>query len=290
MSDKTKAIIVILVGAFISGAISSVTKIGLLKIPPFSFSFVRFLISSLCLLPFLTHFKIKLDRNFLLLVIVSILPVLNIVFFVLGVRTTTASISQMLYAGTPILVGILSYFIIKQRLSLKRWLYIFLGLVGVLYVILIPLISRKSLYSGDLTGNLLITLGVIIYSFYVVYSKKFQTKYSPVVITAVFIFLSTLIFFLLSVTEINNQWWNHLSPSSVYALIYISIFGTVLSYILGQYAIKFGGPVIASLTLYLQPIFAYISAYFLLGEKLTMELAAGTVIVFISIFLLSLKK
>ena len=52
MTDKTKAIFVILLGSIIGGAVSSVTKIGLVKIPPFSFSFIRFFIASTLMLPF----------------------------------------------------------------------------------------------------------------------------------------------------------------------------------------------------------------------------------------------
>ena len=57
MTDKTKAILVIVVGSIIGGAVSSVTKIGLVKIPPFSFSFIRFFIASTLLLPFFLKAK-----------------------------------------------------------------------------------------------------------------------------------------------------------------------------------------------------------------------------------------
>src|SRR3989338_1746182 len=109
MSNKTKAILAILIGSVLGGAVSSVTKIGLVKIPPFSFSFIRFFIASICLLPFFLRTKIKFDRKFQSLILLSLLPTLNVALFVLGIKTTTASISQMLYAGTTILVGVLGY-------------------------------------------------------------------------------------------------------------------------------------------------------------------------------------
>src|SRR3989338_11305855 len=114
MSGNTKAVLIILVGSIISGAVTSVTKIGLVKIPPFSFSFIRFFISSLCLLPFYLKAKVKIDKNFHFLILLSLLPTLNVALFVNGVRFTTASIAQMLYAGTPILAGIFSYLLYKE--------------------------------------------------------------------------------------------------------------------------------------------------------------------------------
>lgn len=292
MSNKTKAILIIVIGSLLGGAVSSVTKIGLVQIPPFGFSFVRFFIASLCLLPWFLKSKTKFDKSFLSLMLVSILPVVNIAVFVLGIKTTTASIGQMLYAGSPILVGLISYFILKNKLSFKRWLFIFIGLIGVLEVVLLPLLQQNSLFAGDLKGNILISIGVILYSFFLVLSKQFQKKYSPIVITSVFFFLSAIVFLFLSILEIQtgNSWYLNLQASSIYSVLYVALFATVAGYVLGQYAIKYSTPTIASLGFYLQPIFAYLSAFVLLGEQLTAGLIAGTIIVFVSVGLISLSK
>ncbi len=292
MNDKTKAILIIFIGSLIAGAVSPVTKIGLIRIPPFSFSFIRFLISSICLLPFFFNSKIKINEDFRNLLLISLLPILNIALFVLGVKVTTASIAQMLYAATPILTGISAFYLFKDRMQAKKWLSIVIGLIGVALVIFLPLIQKNSLYSGNLQGNILISLGVIVYSIYVVLSKKYQKIYSPLFITSVFIFLGTIVFLLLSLWELktSSDWLFQLKTQSVYAILYVSIFGTVLSYLLGQYAIKFGGPVLASLAFYLQPIFAYGVSYMLLGEQLTVGLLVGTILVFISIALTTYAK
>lgn len=292
MTDRNKAILIIVIGSLIGGAVSSVTKIGLLQIPPFSFSFLRFFIASIFVLPFFLKAKVKFDKAFLSLIAVSILPVANISFFVVGVKSTTASIGQMLYTGSPILVGIISFLILKNKLSAKRWLFIVIGLMGVIEVILLPLLQKNSLFAGDLKGNILISIGVILYSFYMVLSKQYQKKYSPVIITAVFFFLSTIVFLILSFIEFNSTqtWYRHLSQSSIYAVLYVSIFATVGSYVLNQYVIKYSSPIIASLGFYLVPILAYFSAFILLGENLTAGLIVGTIIVFTSVGLISLTK
>lgn len=177
MSDKTKAALIIVFGAVIGGAVSPVVKIGLKKIPPFSFSFVRFFLASLFLFPLLLKSKVKLDRSLFSLVLVSLLSTANIALFAFGIKLTTASVAQFLYAGTPIMAGIFSYFILKQRVSLKKWLFITLGLIGVFFVIFLPLIEKNSLHAGNLTGNILITIGMILWSLYFVYSKQYQRKF-----------------------------------------------------------------------------------------------------------------
>src|SRR3989344_8748412 len=191
MSDKNKAVLAIIVGSILGGAMSSVIKIAIRHIPPFSFSFIRFLIASVCLLPLFIKSKPKLDKEFTKLILLSILPTLNIALFAVGVKTTTASIAQMLYAGTPLLVGLIGYFLFKNRLSFQKWLFISIGLFGVFLVIFLPLIQKNAAFAGDLKGNLLISLGMICWSFYAVFSKEFQTKYSPLIITSMFCFVAT---------------------------------------------------------------------------------------------------
>lgn len=292
MSDKTKAIIAILAGSIISGAISPVTKIGLVKIPPFTFSFLRFFLASVVILPLYLKKIGRIDKSFLWLIALSLLPILNVALFVLGVRSTTAGVAQMLYAGTPIFAGIFAYLLLRNKLPIKKWLFILVGLAGVFLVVLLPLLEKDSLFSGDFRGNFLISIGVILYSLYTTVSKSFQKKYSPFIITSTFILLATVFFFLLALVEFkaNDPWWSSLTISSAFSILYVGIPATLIGYTLHQYAIKYGGPVLASLSLYLIPIFAYFSSFILLGEKLTMGLIIGTVLVFASVALSTYSK
>ena len=156
----------------------------------------------------------------------------------------------------------------------------------------LPIFNRESIFSGDLKGNLLISFAVVAWSLYVVMSKSLQKKFSPVVITSIFIFLSTIVFFFLGLTEISNHngWWNNMKTTSFFAVAYIALIGTVGGYLLNQYAIKLGGPVLASLSFYFAPIFGYFFSFLLLSERLTAGLITGTVLIFISVALTTYSK
>ena len=277
----------LILGAIIGGGVSSVTKIGLVQIPPFIFSFIRFFIASLVLLPFLRSEKIPKGKDLLILIGVSILPVSNVALFVVGVKLTTASIAVMLYAATPILTALFCAYFISHKMGIKKWFYILIGLIGVLLVILMPFFEKGIPFTGDFTGNILISTGVILWSLYLTYSKKLQKIYSPLIITSFFIFQAALVFFFLSLTEINslNYWWHNITLSSILSLLYITIPATVLAYLMGQHNIKLVGPVEASLTHFLMPISGYLFAFFLLGERLTTGLIIGTILIFTSIWL-----
>ena len=66
--------------------------------------------------------------------------------------------------------------------------------------------------------------------------------------------------------------------------ITIQIITPVLVYLLNQYAIKHGGSVLASMQFYLFPVFAYLSAFLLLGEQLTLGLVVGGTLALLGVY------
>lgn len=289
MSDKQKAIIIIFLVAIFGGATSTITKIGLVNIPPLSFAFIRFLIAGIVVLPFLlkTNFLKDLKR----LTPFSLLGTINIVFFILGVKMTTATISQLLYAGVPLLTAIFLFALFRERLSMRKEMGIAIGFVGVALVVLLPVIERGGKFSGDLLGNSLIGIGVISWSLYMVYSKKKLESFSPLIVTSAFIWVTCFALFPLSLTDLiaYPNWWQNLTFSGVLSLSYVSIVSTVLVYLLNQYAIKHGGSVLASMQFYLLPVFAYLSAFFLLGERLTIGLIIGGSLALLGVYITTKK-
>lgn len=290
MTNRQKAFLSIFVGALIGGATAAVTKIGLIQIPPLSFAFLRFFLALLLLSPFYITKKNVL-RDIKLLAPMSLLLTINIMLFVMGLKTTTATIGQLLYAGSPIIIGFIVHYFYKERLKIKQFLGIMLGFIGVVIVVLLPVIEKGKAFSGDLKGNLLIMGGVVLSSIYIILSKKVQRVHSPMRITFVFIFVTTIALFPFFVVDLYNgtRWIENINLTGVLSIVYISIFATIFTYLLNQYAIKHGGAVFASMNLYLVPIFAYFAANFFLGEQLTLGIVAGGTFALVGVFLTTIK-
>jgi drug/metabolite transporter (DMT)-like permease len=289
MINKQKALILILLASVLSGATSSITKVGLKDFPPLSFAFIRFLISGIIVSPFLL--KTDFFKDFKRLILFSLLGTINIVFFILGIKITTATIGQLLYAGVPILTAMFLFILFKERLTLRKDAGIAIGFVGVILVILLPVIEKGAKFSGNLVGNTLIAIGVISYSLYVVYSKKKLETFSPFVITSAFIWTTCLALFPLSLTDLVTypDWWHSVTFIGILSLGYISIFSTVVFNVLTQYAIKHGGSILASMQFYLLPIFAYFSASIILGEQLTLGLFIGGSLALLGVYIATKK-
>ncbi len=283
------ALFVIILVAFIGGASPVAAKVALKEIPPFTFTFLRFVIAFFCFLPFIRKsFSLK-KSNWKKLLFIPILSTLNIILFSYGIRLTTATISQMLYAAVPVVTAILSYFILGEKFTGRKITGISTGFMGVLIIILLPQIEKSSVFSGNLLGNLLIFAGVFFFSLYGIFSKDLHSKFSVLEITLGFIISSLVLTFPFALFELqhNPTLLLTISREALIGLFYMGIFSTAIYYGLYQYAVKRGTPLIASLTLYLQPLTTIVWASWLLGEKITSLLVVGGVFTLIGVWLIT---
>lgn len=282
-----RALLIIIMGAVVSGAMTTMIKIGLSDIPLYTFSFLRMAIALIVTIPFYLRQKVVYDKKFARLFGFAVLPFFNILFFSIGITETTASIGQTLYAAVPLITAILLMVFFKKSVPILKLFFIITGFIGTITIILLPLLQQSSAYSGTIGGNGLIFIAVLCWSIYTILSENYQKHYSPIIINAVFSLFAMVMFFILAIPELLsfNEVMQSLNGMSVMALLYVGIFGTFGGYLIHQYAIKYGGPLVASLGFYLLPITAYISSYFFLGERLTMGLIIGFIIIIVSVFM-----
>lgn len=286
MNDKQKAFFSIFAYSLLSGAMAAVTKVGLSQMPPFSFAFIRFLLATLIVAPFIWRKRKHLAQDLKTLGPFSILATLNIVFFVLGINLTTANISQILYAVIPIVVGILTHFVFSEKLSSKNTIGITVGFIGTFLVLFLPILEKGGKFSGNLTGNILLAIAVVCFSGYIVLSKKAQKTHSPFHIVSMFIILTAAALFPFFVFESISHygWWDAININSVLSISYVVLAGTISTYLLNQYSIRHGGAVFASMAFYLSPLFGFLVAFFLLGEQLTIGLIVGGALALLGVY------
>jgi drug/metabolite transporter (DMT)-like permease len=287
--ESYKSILLIFLAALLGGGNSTFTKIAVIEIPPFFFTLFRFIFAFLILLPLVINNKKFHFDSFKKILFVSLLATANVTLFVFGAKRTTATTSQMLYAAVPLIAGIFSFSLLKEKLSLKKIFGIITGFIGVVLIILLPILGQKNLFNGDLIGNLIIFIAVSLFSLYSVLSKRFQNKFTPLEITMVFILTTILVQALLIPFSLpqNNIWLVNLSVKSLLAVAYVGVIGTGIYYLIYQFAIKHSTPIIASMTFYLQPISAFLWAAILLGEKLTIGFILGAILAFVGVMLVT---
>lgn len=277
IKDKYLALIAIFVIIIIGGGTGVLTKIAEKEVSPPLFTLLRFIISLIFLLPLFLKERIKIDKNLIKLIFISLLASGNVILFAYGIKLTTANIGSTLYVFGPVLVAIFSYFILQENLNVRKIGGVLIGFFGAILIVLLPLIQNGSPFSGNLLGNSLIMIAVISFSIYSVLSKKLQNDFSPNQITTIFSLTTFVLMLLLTFNQVKNvqSQLHNLTPPAIFSILYVGILSTAVFYFLYQFAIKHGSPVLASTVLYLQPVSTFVWAFIVLGEKLTLGLIIG---------------
>lgn len=274
---------------FISGSLNSVlVKLGVREIPPITFTMLRFLIASITILPFYLKQPSKrpLRKHVWIILAQSAFFAANVGIFSVAIQFTSAVMSQVIYVFVPIVVGVISYFVFKEKFTKNKIVGSIMAFLGVLFLIEQSILKADILSLGTLHGNLLILLGVFVFSGYLLLSQKLSKLYSPITISF-FTFLITFILLMLIVPfELVNTplQMNRITIVGIGSLFGLAIFSSAIMYFLIQVGIKYSGAFTASLFQYMAPFFTAISATIVLGEKVTLPIIAGGFLIMFGVF------
>ncbi len=275
------------------GSLNSVSvKIALQSFSPMLFTFFRFLIAFVIILPFLKQYRFFDFKKSKKLYLISTFAVLNVILFAFGIRLTTIIASSIIATTIPIIVGIFTHFYLGKRYRRNEVVGAVLGLIGTMYVVLLPVISGKVNVGGSLLGNILIFGGIIPFAMYGVLTKSIHNDFSKKEITvALFLLAWTSHLLFIGVELINSRplFIAEVTTKTLVALLFSASLGTVAFYLLYQRLIARAGPLFASFFLYLSPLFSTIAAVILIGEKPTPNLMAGAALTFLGVWLYGRK-
>jgi len=289
MSNMWMGLGALFVANFIGGAFNSVLiKLGVREIPPITFTMLRFFLATIVILPFYLkeHNKGLIRKNIWSIVAQSIFFATNVGIFSVAVQFTSAIMSQVLYLFIPIIVGVLSYFIFKERFTKDKIIGSLLALLGVFLLLEGSIVKADILSLGTLYGNLLIILGAFVFSGYLLFSQKLTKIYSPVTTSfftfaITFILLAAIVPFELMVRPLQLD---KITALGIGSLLFIAIFSSAIAYFLIQLGIKKTGAFTASLFQYIGPFFTAISAMIVLGEKITLPVVLGGLLIISGVF------
>ncbi|NOX34548.1 MAG: EamA family transporter [Deltaproteobacteria bacterium] len=242
------------------------------EIKPMALSFFRWIVAFIIILPFaVPHFRkdagaIKKHLGFLFVLSVPSVAVYNSILY-LGARYTTATNIALVVATMPVMTILFSWIINREKPYFLQALGVAISLLGMLMIIAKG--SWQVLLSLSFNpGDLLIVLSIASWSLYSVLLKKRQIDISPISFLAVLIFFGTLCIFPFYIWEFITFKGFEINSVNLSIFIYLGIFPSILAYIFWNYGVKTAGASIASVFMYLLPIFTSILAYLFLKENL----------------------
>jgi drug/metabolite transporter (DMT)-like permease len=185
----------------------------------------------------------------------------NQLFFFHGLNLSSSINSGIIMATNPILVVILSFFILKEKITVGKSVGILLGTSG---AILLTLTAGTG--KGDsVLGDTFLFINAASYAIYLVIAKPLMAKYSPLtVITYVFTFgVGFILLYPPTLTEFFTTNFSVIPGDAWIKIAYVVVGVTFMTYLLTMYGLKYLSPSVSSAYIYLQPVLVMIFAYLL---------------------------
>ena len=260
--------------------------IGLQAYEPGHLALLRFLLASafMAVVAVLRGISLPNRRDLPLLLALGFFAVsLHHVALNFGQQSVSAGASSVLAQSTPLFSTLLARFVFKDRVSAWRWGCVFLGLIGVVIVVA----GDHGLGSIDAHG-LLIVLAAVSWSFYFALQKHHSRRYDGLTLVCYTVWFGTLLL-LVYLPGLVNQVIT--APVEVQlAVIGLGIFPSALAYLAWAYVLTHVDLSRATMTLYLIPPTAMAIASFALGERPTLMIVAGALVVLVSVLALNLER
>jgi drug/metabolite transporter (DMT)-like permease len=294
MQPRTLAHIAVLAVTFIYAGGFSISKIIMPSlIQPRGFILLRVVVGAILFWLFFLlkgKDKTKIDRkDFPRLILCGLFGVAtNQLFFFEGLARTTPIHAALMMLTTPILVGIMASFVLKEKFTFLKIAGIGIGLTGATMLICKGDFTKLGNMSG--LGDFFVFLNAASYAIYLIAVKPLMAKYSPLaVIRWVFLFgaLMVIPFGLGQVSDIN---WSLFELNDYWVLGYVLIAMTFLAYLWNVFAMKQLSPTVIGSYIYLQPFLASIIAILFFGEIMTWNIAQAGVLIFSGVYMVSIKK
>ena len=260
-----KAMPIIFVFLWSTGFIGA--KMGLPFVEPMTFLALRFGICVLLMVPFVLITQTQWPARWIDYIHISIGGLLmhggylGFVFLSIS-KGTPAGISSLIVGIQPLIVAALAGALLKETVSLQKWIGLLLGLAGVFLVVS----NKLSIGEGTLFGMSLSFIALVSIAAATLYQKKFCSQMNiksgnliQFAVAGVYFYLTSLLF------ETGEVIW---SGELIFALLWLVIILSLGAMTLLYMLLRTGAAANVSSLFYLTPPCTAIVAYFLFDETL----------------------
>lgn len=213
---------------------------------------------------------------------------LNMLTFFKGLSYTSPIMGAVLMCTTPMIVLVLSAFMLREKLSLKKIIGLILGLFGTAVLIL----YGKSIHNAPQAslGNLLVFINAVSYGFYLILVKKLMNKYNAFTFVKWIYTFGLLLVIPFGWQEFEAISWQIIPMSIYYKIGFIVVGSTFLTYLLNLVSMRELKPTTVAVFIYLQPLFASVFAIGLGKDEISAVKLTAALLIFTGVYLVTQNK
>lgn len=249
-----------IIATILWGATYPLMKISMQELTPGGFVFLRFFIAAIASLPILYFYRQRLNKSlFVSSAIVGLCSGATVFLQSAGIKSIPASLSAFLSGCAIVFVVILRSIITKKRPTVVDICTTIICIVG------LGLVTGGGSCVWE-TGVIYTILSALFIALHILFMDKYAKGGNAVIITLIEFSFCTL-YALGSSNEVYYK-VESLSRDVWIAVLFCAIACSVVAFSLQAYSQKFLDPTRVAMIFMLEPVFATIMSYYLIGEDI----------------------
>ncbi len=222
-------------------------------------------------------FTLPKTNVLLLAILCGVLFASDVAVWNIAIQTSSATQASLLTNLSPLWVGIISYVFLKTKPATNFWIGTAVALFG-----MAMLVGFKFFLELDFdTAFLLAVLSGVLYSIYLLVSKKVLSQMDVLSFMTISLLASTV--YLAVVCLWMNEPFSGFSDMGWYVLMIQAVVCQLIAWISISYATQHMRPTRVSLSLLGQAVLTSILAWLFLDEKITLNMIIGGLILLVGI-------
>lgn len=289
--DRRGALLTLVLANILWAGTYTAGKVALRYLSPVELNAIRFSLAALMLSPVLLRGWRRLPRDrraVLMLAFLTLLGfVLNKTFEYIGLSLSTASDVALLIATESIFTALLSWTLLRERVTAAGVSALVVGLLGVYLIIERGFAPNLGGGSGAarIVGDLLVVLSLLIEALYTVKGKSALAAVPPLLFTATTITGSLFVWLPAGAVAVAHSGWPHVPPQGWLAVLYMAAIATVAGYYLWFRGLTVVDGSAAAPLLFIQPLLGATLAILLLRDIVTWATLLGGALIGASLLL-----
>ncbi len=200
----------------------------------------------------------------------------------------SSSLAALISACSPILVFIGSLFLGLQKFSLKSLLGVVICFSGILLIFWDGL--QDLAIPEYRNGIIMMFFAILGWAGGTLFTKKMNIKSENISLNLVYQFLFAGIFQIcLALLVTDNYNFEKWTSKSIAAMLYLAVFGSVITFFAFHYALTKISPIQVSILSYINTIIAIFLGWLLLDEKITIQFILAAILIICGVFIINYK-
>ena len=289
-TSTTKIILVYLLICLIWGSTWLGIRVSLESIPPLISSGFRFIVASIGIFVIMRVRGIRLQTDkvaiklYILMGVFSFIIAYGLVYW--AEQYVASGLAAVLFGIYPFFVALFSYFLLPDEpIGFYKIIGMILGFIG---IVVIFSESFGSELSFNVLGMIAVLLSGVIQAAIAVIIKKEGKPLNPLSMNFIPMFIAGIGLTILGyIFEDSGK--IILDSKAVISVLYLAIFGSIITFTAFYWLMKKVNVIILSLTAFITPIVAIILGWIVYDENLTSENIIGSAMVLIGLLIANLQ-